>query len=1178
MKTEDGRDSSSSRDLIGLQNGGALAGLLEIAFEAVVEFDSRERITAWNPAAEQIFGWTAQEVLGKTPANLFLSTSTPEEQKSRRHRRSRLKRGEILRGEHTLCRKDGSALQVQYAERAVFNAEGTFTGSLAVYREVAAREQAQDSKQYEESLRARTEEIETLLQVSPVAIFVAHDPECIRISGNPAAYRMVGLPENPELNISKSAPREERPGYRVFRAGVEVPLQDLPMQKAARLGTEVYEEELELRFEDGSQKFVYAFAKPLFDPQGGSRGAVAALLDITERKRSEQLIRENEERFRNIFDQSPIGIGVYDADGTLVNLNRAAMDMFGIPGPEKVIGLKLFSSPTVRDEVRRKLRNQEQIREEVVYNFDEIRRLGFYETTKFGISSFDRILTPLRSASGAEPFGYLSQALDITERKRAEEQLEQSKQKLSEILESIQDDFYVIDPDWNFVYANRQFTSKLGKKPEDLVGNNVWKMFPRHIGKTLEENFRAAMEKREIRRFEISGQYTDAWYSITAFPSSEGITILGTDVTKSKRAEAEIRASQQILETMVKHIPVAVALIRGSDLRLQLINPAYQALVPGKEMVGYTLDELWPETGQDFTAICRRVLETGEAHQAVDELNMIRRQSDGELEPRYFSWSLYRVQLPGDGGWGLLNTSWETTARKQVEEALRASEQRLRQMIETSPVAIGFGNSFGKIFDANLSFYRLTGYSRAEIQTGQIGWDQLTAPEYAELDRQMMETLAAAGSAGPYEKEYIRKDGSRLPLLITVSKLPGRDEHIAFILDMTERKRAEQALAEAMQELQAHIDNSPLAIIAFDREYRITEWSASAERVFGWPADEILNRRIADVRWVHEEDVQRVTALSADMLAGRTSSNMHANRNYRKDGSVIECEWYNSALLDAQGKLLSVRSQVLDVTERKRAEAALHENQQQLQLLNETLEQQVHEKTAEVRQLAAELIKAVQRERHRLSHILHDDLQQRVYAIRMQLTFLRDHLPAQNGTAQKDVSDMETQLDEILMVTRNLSIDLSPPILRDEGLSQAINWLAVRMRQRYGLPIELQANGTFALADEELHVLLFNCVRELLFNVVKHAQATQAMVDLQWVEDNLQIEVRDNGRGFAVNAPRAQNPENIGDEEELQSSSGLPTLRHQLSLFGGRLELQSAPGAGTRVTLTVPVTGTEKET
>ena len=138
-------------------------------------------------------------------------------------------------------------------------------------------------------------------------------------------------------------------------------------------------------------------------------------------------------------------------------------------------------------------------------------------------------------------FSVLSLVLDVTERKRAEQALERSNLKLAEVLDSIQDDFYVLNRDWKFTFASKRFTSRIGKQPEDFLGHNIWEMFPKHLGTVYEENLRAAMDKRETRRFEIGGQYTDAWYRMTASPSAEGITVLGTEITENKRVEETLR-------------------------------------------------------------------------------------------------------------------------------------------------------------------------------------------------------------------------------------------------------------------------------------------------------------------------------------------------------------------------------------------------------------------------------------------------------------------------------------------------------------------------------------------------------------------------------------------------------------------------------------------------------------
>ncbi len=150
-----------------------------------------------------------------------------------------------------------------------------------------------------------------------------------------------------------------------------------------------------------------------------------------------------------------------------------------------------------------------------------------------------------------------------------------------------------------------------------------------------------------------------------------------------------------------------------------------------------------------------------------------------------------------------------------------------------------------------------------------------------------------------------------------------------------EYKQTEEQLHEATQRLKFHIENSPLGVIEWDSDYRITRWNDKAEVIFGWNSEEILGKRIDELHWIYEEDWDNVQQIMADMLNGSRPSNVNKNRNYRKDGSVISCEWYNSALLDASGKLVSVLSLVLDVTERKRIEEMLQERNRMLDALME---------------------------------------------------------------------------------------------------------------------------------------------------------------------------------------------------------------------------------------------------
>jgi PAS domain S-box-containing protein len=137
--------------------------------------------------------------------------------------------------------------------------------------------------------------------------------------------------------------------------------------------------------------------------------------------------------------------------------------------------------------------------------------------------------------------------------------------------------------------------------------------------------------------------------------------------------------------------------------------------------------------------------------------------------------------------------------------------------------------------------------------------------------------------------------------------------------------------------LENHIGNSPLAIIEFDAQFRIARWTGDATRIFGWSPEEVIGKAIGEFPWVYKEDAERVTAISADMLDGKSSRNKHANRNYRKDGTVIFCEWYNSALRDAEGNLVSILSQVLDVTGRKNDEDHLRDQAKILSVITDAI-------------------------------------------------------------------------------------------------------------------------------------------------------------------------------------------------------------------------------------------------
>lgn len=218
-----------------------------------------------------------------------------------------------------------------------------------------------------------------------------------------------------------------------------------------------------------------------------------------------------------------------------------------------------------------------------------------------------------------------------------------------------------------------------------------------------------------------------------------------------------------------------------------------------------------------------------------------------------------------------------------------------------------------------------------------------------------------------------------------------------------------------------------------------------------------------------------------------------------------------------------------------------------------------------IRSLASKLTLVEQEERHRISQVLHDDLQQRLFAIKAQLSFLND-LPEKDqipAAAYQELDQIQASLSETIAITRNLSIDLNPVVLHGEGLAESMTWLSFRMKEQYGLHIDLDAKENLSYLDHHVRMLLFQSIRELLFNVVKHADVLEAKVTLEQWDGRARITVSDAGKGFDAETVL----------KDVKTAHGLLVVQDRLNLLGCDIEVASKPGAGTRITITLPKEG-----
>ena len=234
-----------------------------------------------------------------------------------------------------------------------------------------------------------------------------------------------------------------------------------------------------------------------------------------------------------------------------------------------------------------------------------------------------------------------------------------------------------------------------------------------------------------------------------------------------------------------------------------------------------------------------------------------------------------------------------------------------------------------------------------------------------------------------------------------------------------------------------------------------------------------------------------------------------------------------------------------------------------LQELNEALlerTQEAEQRTRQLRALANQLTQTENRERRRLALLLHDHLQQLLIASRMKLGAMK--LQIKTPGPSKLVVQAAELVDEAIHASRSLSVELSPPMLYDAGLVASLEWLAQQMQEKHGL--QVQVESTDEPEDEDIRIFLFQCVRELLLNTVKHAQTQQAEVSMGRLdEEHISIRVSDKGCGFDLSKLDARWSKG--------ESFGLLSIRERLDLMGGNLEMRSSPGHGTEMTLISPV-------
>jgi PAS domain S-box-containing protein len=527
-----------------------------------------------------------------------------------------------------------------------------------------------------------------------------------------------------------------------------------------------------------------------------------------------------------------------------------------------------------------------------------------------------------------------------------------------------------------------------------------------------------------------------------------GCLVSLTDVTERKRYEEMLRRQAELLD--LAHDAILVRDLVG---RITYWNQG------AAELYGWTQGEamgevvhrlLAAEFPQPLASIETLVLEHGRW-----EGELIHTARDGRRLMVDSRWSLKRDEAGRP--LAILEINHDVTARRQAEEALKKSERRVRKLVEANIIGITVSDE-ENIFEANDSFLQMVGYTREEMRAGKINWLELTPREYLSRDAQALYELRNTGAHTPFEKAYVRKDGSRVAVLVG-SALLEEDPltWVSFILDISERKQLEAALRQSEARFRAIFTNAGIGMATTDLQGRLQQFNDPVIQGLGYTPPELQGMSFADI--THPEDVEQDTALFAELAAGQRDRYQLEKRYVRKDGQVVWGRLHISLVRAPTGEPDFTVALIEDITARKEAQASLAESEARYRSLVELSPDAilVHvrgrvvfvnqagcklfragspESERKLRHLADQLLTAQENERKRLAAELHDELGHALLTLKLAFSCIaRELLPGQESIKQ-EIEGQLAYINEVIGEVRRLYHDLSPGDVEDLGLTR----------------------------------------------------------------------------------------------------------------------------------------------
>jgi PAS domain S-box-containing protein len=508
--------------------------------------------------------------------------------------------------------------------------------------------------------------------------------------------------------------------------------------------------------------------------------------------------------------------------------------------------------------------------------------------------------------------------------------------------------------------------------------------------------------------------------------------------------------------------------------------------------------------------------------------------------------------LSPDGQVGRV-AAMDVTEQRQAEAAARERNEDLNRIFNLATDIMGVCNMEGRLVRMNPAFERLIGFSCAEL-SGR-SFFEFVHPDDLESTREAFNVFRKGGEVLEFVNRQRCRDGGFRWVEWRATAFRG-DLICSLGRDITERKRTEDALRESEEKFRSIVESSPMAMYLYqlsgDDRLVLVGANPAADRETGIEHDALYGKTA-------EEAFPQLVGTMVPEMYKEVARGKLGSQSFviRYDDERIAGHFEVRVFQTAPRAIVVA---FMNVSERMMVEEELRRTREELESIVQHRTAQLQKRTLQLRALASELTQAEERERRRIAGLIHDDLQQTLVAASLNLTMLKS--TAASESAATDLERVGHMLRDAIAMSRSLTSELSPPVLQQCGLSAAFQWLRTWCLEKYGLEVELDV-------EEDIHpgtesgVVLFRSVRELLFNIVKHAGVSSARLGMWRTRDGgVGIEVSDAGAGF--------DPLDVRAREGASGGFGLFSIRERLEMLGGTFDAESSPGHGSRFTLWVP--------